>query len=124
MITVAFDGAKLFDWQGDSDAVARINEETRRLAEAIAMTRESLWQTVLRQIHNNGGNLFTANEQAEMMVVTWGLLASPTQLPDRPGTFGDYVALWDFHFDIKIDPNDAIGFAVEVKGGFNSRLLN
>jgi hypothetical protein len=124
MIVVAFNGVKLFDWQGDADALARINEETSRLATAMNITMELLWQSALRQIHNNGGNLFTSNEHAEMMVITWGLLATPTQDPNRPGTFGDYVGLWDLHFDVKIDPEDAIGFAVEVKGGFNSRALN
>jgi hypothetical protein len=84
--------------------------KTSRLTAAINMTAETLGQSALRRIHENG-ELFTANEQAEMRVITWGLLATPTQDPHRPGTFGDYVGLFDFHFDIKVSTLNLARFA-------------
>jgi hypothetical protein len=46
---------------------------------------------------------------------------SSTKLPDHPGVFGDYLELWDFEFDIQIDPENNKGFTVEVNGGFAAR---
>jgi hypothetical protein len=60
------------------------------------------------------------HQEAEMMVVTWGLLTMPTKHPDHPGVFGDYIELWNFDFDIKIDPENNKGFAIGVQGGFTN----
>lgn len=64
--------------------------------------------------------LFTSNREAEMAIVTWGLLMGKTQHLDHPGVFADYLKAWDFDFNIVIDPNNKKRFTVEVKGGFNS----
>jgi hypothetical protein len=121
MINVAFDGKKLFDWDGDASAVARIDEETTRIAKLANTSPQALWQSALVHINENGGRLFGSNQEAEIMIVTWGLMTAPTQHPDRPGIFGDYLELWNFDFNIKIDPEDKKRFTVEVKGGFTAK---
>ena len=118
MINVAFDGQKLFNWQGDADAVARIDQETKKIARSFNVSPQGLWQLTLVNIDQNGRRFFTSNREAEMMIVTWGLVTMPTKNPDHPGVFGDYLELWDFDFDIQIDPENNKQFTIEVKGGF------
>jgi hypothetical protein len=118
LINVAFDGKKIFEWQGNADTLALIGQETTRMANLAHTSPQALWQSTLVGIKQNGGRYFTPNPKAEMMVVTWGLMALPTQNPDHPGVFGDHLDLWNFDFNIKIDPEDDKKFTVEVTGGF------
>jgi len=119
LINVAFDGKKIFEWQGNADTLAQINQEATRMANVAHTSPRALWQSTLVGIKQNGGRYFTPNPKAEMLVVTWGLMALPTHNPDRPGVFGDYLeGPWNFDFNIKIDPEDDKKFAVEVTGGF------
>jgi hypothetical protein len=119
LINVAFDGKKIFEWQGNADTLAQINQETTRMAKLAHTSPQALWQSTLVGIKQNGGRYFTANPKAEMLVVTWGLMALPTHRPDHPGVFGDYLDdPWNFDFNIKIDPEDEKRFTVEVTGGF------
>jgi len=119
LINVAFDGEKIFEWQGKADTLAQINQEATRMAKLAHTSPQALWQSTLVGIKQNGGRYFTPNPKAEMLVVTWGLMALPTHHPDHPGVFGDYLdGRWDFDFNIKIDPKDDKNFAVEVTGGF------
>jgi hypothetical protein len=119
LINVAFDGEKIFEWQGNADALAQINQETTRMAKLAHTSPQALWQSTLVGIKQNGGRYFTQNPKAEMLVVTWGLMALPTHHPDHPGVFGDYLdGPWNFDFNIKIDPADDKKFTVDVTGGF------
>jgi hypothetical protein len=118
LIKVAFDGEKIFEWQGNADTLAQIDQETTRIAKLAHTSPRALWQSTLVGIKQNGGRYFTPNPKAEMMVVTWGLMALPTHHPDHPGVFGDYLDLQNFDFNIKIDPEDEKRFTVEVTGGF------
>jgi hypothetical protein len=119
LINVAFDGEKIFEWQGNADTLAQIDQEATRMAKLAHTSPQALWQSTLVGIKQNGGRYFTPNPKAEMLVVTWGLMALPTHHPDHPGVFGDYLdGLWDFDFNIKIDPEDDKKFTVEVTGGF------
>ena len=90
------------------------------MAESLNVSPQSLWQSALLHINENGGRLFTSNREAEMAIVTWGLLMGKTQHLDHPGVFADYLEAWDFDFNIVIDPENKKRFTVEVKGGFNS----
>jgi hypothetical protein len=117
LINVAFDGKKIFEWQGNADTLAQIEQETTRIAKLANTSRRTLWQSTLVGIKQNGGRYFTSNPKAEMLVVTWGLMALPTQQPDYPGVFGDYLDQ-NFDFNVKIDPDDDKKFTVEVTGGF------
>jgi hypothetical protein len=117
LISVAFDAKKLFEWQGSADTLMQIDQETTRMAKLANTSPRALWQSTLVGIKQNGGRYFTSNPKAEMLVVTWGLMALPTQQPDYPGVFGDYLDR-NFDFNIKIDPDDVQKFAVEVTGGF------
>jgi hypothetical protein len=119
LINVAFDGEKIFEWQGNADTLAQIDQETTRIAKLAHTSPQALWQSTLVGIKQNGGRYFTPNPKAEMLVVTWGLMALPTHHPDHPGVFGDYLDdPWNFDFNIKIDPEDEKRFTVEVRGGF------
>jgi hypothetical protein len=118
LIKVAFDGEKIFEWQGNADTLAQIDQETTKIAKLAHTSPQALWQSTLVGIRKNGGRYFTPNPKAEMMVVTWGLMALPTHHPDHPGVFGDYLDLRNFDFNIKIDPEDEKRFTVEVTGGF------
>jgi hypothetical protein len=117
LINVAFDSEKIFEWEGNADTLALIDQETTRIAKLANTSPRALWQSTLVGIKQNGGHYFTPNPKAEMLVVTWGLMALPTQQPDHPGVFGDYLDR-NFDFNIKIDPDDEKKFTVEVTGGF------
>ena len=121
MINVAIDGKKLFEWEGDAEAVARINEETTRIARQVEASPQALWQSTLFYIRQNRGHFSTRKPEIEMLILTSGLLSMPTQHPEHPGVFGDYLELWSFDFDIKIDPEDEKRFTVDVNGGFTAQ---
>ena len=113
LIKVAFDGKKLFEWEGDADAVARIDEEMIRIAKLADAKPDDLSQPALAGIMSNGG-FSTSNPEAEMMVVVWSLIALPTGLPDRPGRCRDYLEAWNFEFDVCPGRNDR-AFQIDVK---------
>ena len=117
LINVAFDGERIFEWHGNADTLAQIGQETTRMATLAHSDPQALWQSTLVGIKLNGGRYFTPNPNAEMLVVTWGLMALPTQHPDHPGLFADYLDR-NFDFNIKMDPADEKNFTVEVTGGF------
>jgi hypothetical protein len=123
LIKVAFDGKKLFEWEGDADAVARIDEEVSRIAKANDMSPEALSLSIINAIMNNGGFLKAEgddvgddynNHETQMMVVIWLLIALPTGLPDRPGRCRDYLEAWNFEFDVCPGHNDQ-AFQIDVK---------
>ena len=116
-INVAFDGEKIFDWDGGADEVANINSEINRVAKVGNITPAQLAQSIIVMIKRN--RKFTVNEEFEMTAVIWLLISTPTNDPDRPGCFRDYLEAWDFDFDIKIDP-DCETFEVEMTGSHSA----
>jgi hypothetical protein len=119
LISVAFDGRKLFEWEGNAETLVQINQETTRIAKVAQTSQKALWQSTLVGIKQNGGSYFSPRPESEMMVVTWGLMALPTHHSAHPGVFGDYLDQWGFDFNIKIDPESDKKFIVEVTGGFD-----
>jgi hypothetical protein len=104
MINVAFNGKKLFEWEGDADAVERIEDAVLKMAKIADVTPADASQAAMGEIARTGG-FATSNPQAEMMVVLWTLISLPTKYPDHPGFIRDYIELWDFDFDISNDVN-------------------
>jgi hypothetical protein len=120
LINVAFDGKKMFDWEGDAGAIARIDEEMLRIAKLGNATPSDLSQPTLTGISRNGG-FFTPNPQVEVMIVVWTLISMPTGDPDRPGLVRDYLEAWNFDFDIEIDPDNENKVRIAVNGGFTAK---
>jgi hypothetical protein len=119
LINVAFDGEKLFEWEGDAEAVASIDQEVIRIAKLGNVEPTVLAQSALVHIKRKGG-FITSNPQDEMMMVIWLLISMPTGDPDRPGLYRDYLEMWNFDFDIKVDP-DAGTFKAQVAGSLTAR---
>src|SRR3989442_12317435 len=104
LIDVSMNGKRLFEWEGDVDAIARIDNETQRIAEIGNITPQVLWQSALLAIDRHGGGLCSPNPEAEMMVVMWGLISAPTHDPNHPGLVRDYLGKQDyFGFNIYVD---------------------
>jgi hypothetical protein len=114
LIDVSVKGKKLFEWEGDAAAVARIDEEVNRLAKVNDVTTEALAHTLFDNIVNKG-SFFEPNKEAQMMIMIWELISLPTGKPDRPGRCRDYVEAWDFSFDISPGRNGQT-FEVNVNG--------
>ncbi len=119
MISISINSKKMFDWTGDTDAVARIDQETARLAAKGNTTPQALAHSLLRVLLDQGYFIPGADQELQMMTLTWLVLTMPTQHPDHPGRFGDYITMWNFDFDVCDDPKAPDGFVVEVKAGFD-----
>jgi len=64
LINVAFDGKKLFEWQGNADTLAQIDQETTKIAKLAHTSPQALWQSTLVGIKQNGGRYFSHNSEA------------------------------------------------------------
>jgi hypothetical protein len=117
MINVAFNGEKLFEWEGDADAVARMDEAVLRIADLADASPSDLSQTTIGGISRNGG-FSTSNPEAEMMIVLWTLISMPTNYPDHPGFIRDYIEVWDFDFDVTSDPVNEHQFTIAFNAAF------
>jgi hypothetical protein len=117
MINVAFDGKKLFEWEGNADAVAQIDEAVFKMADIANVTVADASQAVMGELSRAGGFTST-NIQAEMMVVLWTLISLPTNYPDHPGFIRDYIEVWDFDFEIRRDPVNENKFTIAFNAGF------
>jgi hypothetical protein len=113
MITVSFNGRKLFDWKGDAKEAAQIAQDVAQIAALNNETPETLWHATLLAIADNHGRFFSGAPHAEIMIVISGLLALPTHHPDRPGRCRDYLDS-NFDFDVKNDPQNS-RFHINVK---------
>ena len=114
LINVAFNGKKLFEWEGDADAVARIDAEINRLAKANDVSPEALSYTMLDNITSKG-RFLKGGHETQMMILVWTLIGMPTGYPDRPGKCRDYLEAWNFDFDVCHGRNDR-AFKINVKG--------
>src|SRR5258705_1545396 len=121
MINISINSKKMFDWDGDADAVARIDQEMARLAAKGNTTPQALAHSMLRVLFDQGRFIPTADQEFQMMMLTWLVLTMPTHHPDHPGRFCDYIAVWNFDFDVCDDPKTPDGFVVEVRAGVNKR---
>jgi hypothetical protein len=115
LINVAFEGNKLFKWEGDADAIAKIDQEVVRIAKLGDVEPEVLGLSMLFNVGQEGFS--SANPDAEMMFVIWMLISLPTGLPNHPGYYRDYIGAWDFDFDIKLN-QEARTFDVSITGDF------
>ena len=107
LIKVAFDGKKLFEWEGDTDAVKRIDRAVADLAELLPIPgakAKDLSQPTLAGILKNGG-FFTNKHQAEMMIVIWTVIELSAG-QGRPGRIRDYLEAWDFEIDVLPGPTE------------------
>jgi hypothetical protein len=119
LVTVAINGEKLFEWEGNADAVSHIDEAAARIASIGNVTLQALWESVLLNIVRSKG-FSSSNPEAEMMLVLWGIISTPTDDPDHPGAFRHYMSAWDFNFDIEIDEGRK-RFKVNAKGAFTAQ---
>src|SRR4051794_32339555 len=119
MLSVAINGNKLFDWEEEEGAVARIDEEMGRLAARGNITKQALAQSVLLHIVNTGRPIERADPQIQMMMLTWLVLEMPTTHPDHPGRVRDYVGVWNFDCDIRSAPGNPEKFEVQLKANFD-----
>lgn len=117
-INVFINGKKLFDWTGNSDDVARMDQEVARIAGLGNHPPEKVVASAVRHTVTKGG-FFSNNPSAEMLFVMWWLLWMPTSHPHHPGRYRDYIELWDFNFDISTTQDDPNEFHVDVRGAFN-----
>lgn len=114
LINVAFGGSKLFEWEGDAEAVAKIDQEVHRIAKHVAIEPAVLAQSAVLHIGREGG-FVTPNRESEMMLVIWMLISQPTGYSDRPGICRDYLEMWDFDFDVTVNAK-AKTFTVMING--------
>ena len=92
IINVAFDGRKLFDWEGEAKKATQIDQDVAHIAALSNESPRALWQETLVKIAANRGRFYSV----EMMIVISGLLSMPTQNPDHPGRCRDYLETSNF----------------------------
>ena len=97
-INVSVNGNKLFDWTGDAEDAGKLDEVVREVARNNGVTPEQLQHSVVASVLKHGR--FVSKSGGEMRILTWMLLSQPTNHPDHPGLFRNYVKAWDFDFDI------------------------
>jgi hypothetical protein len=132
MISISFDGRKLFEWEGTSRDLAGIEQEIERVARANDMPQEALAIMIVGGMANEGGFLVPEHDlrdvtvadkersrEMQMSVSVWWLLDQPTDHADHPG-FRDYIDVWDFNFNVVPTPT---GLKVEINGGFGGSTM-
>src|SRR4051812_33091637 len=119
MLSVAINGNKLFDWEEEEGAVARIEEEMGRLAAHGNVTKQALAQSLLLHVVSTGRPLEGADPQIQMIMLAWLVLETPTQHPDHPGRVRDYVGVWNFDCDIRSVPDNPKRFTVKLRANFD-----
>ncbi|MEH2569861.1 hypothetical protein [Bradyrhizobium sp. AZCC 2289] len=126
MINVLLNGKKLFHADLVVNDLARIDVETNAMAKDLGVTPLDLWHSVLGQISKNGHRWSTRSKEVEMMVVSWGLLKPPSTDPALSGAYGDYLDMWDFDFDIEVNPetHEVVAFDVAHRLGKGVRVLS
>ena len=116
-INVSVNGNKLFDWTGDAEDAGKLDEVVREVARNNGVTPEQLGYSTVHYVLKHGG-FNPQSDGGEMPILVWALLSRPTEHPDHPGFFRDYVEAWDFDFDISSDDLKK-GFRVEVTAEFD-----
>jgi hypothetical protein len=114
-INVAFDGKPLFEWEGTTEDLDRMEAPLKRLAEAGHTTVGTFTTSAVILIARHGG-FFTQNQQSEMMATIYFLLNQSTEHPDHPGHYRDYLETWDFDFNFHDFDEARKRFSVEVEG--------
>jgi hypothetical protein len=122
MISVSFNGRKLFDWKGDAKEAAQIAQDVAQIAALNNETPETLWHATLLAIADNGCRFFSGAPYAEIMIVISGLLLLPADKASHSDAFRDYLESSDFDFNIKVDPENADNIEIEAKAIAEGRV--
>jgi hypothetical protein len=92
-------GEKLFTWEGTTDELARLRQEMPGgLAPDIAPIHFAL--SAADYVARNGLPEDETQRRGTMAWLTYLVVEQPTRDPARPGKFGDYLAGWNFTFDL------------------------
>jgi hypothetical protein len=102
-INVTLEGRLLFEWEGNADDIARIDERVARISQREGYTVEQAAHTALRVLKRDRSLLENETKfRGAMMVIIVMLLSQQSTHEDHPGRIRDYVDAWDFDFDITI----------------------
>jgi hypothetical protein len=126
IINVSLNGNKLFDWEGSAEEVAKLDEGVRELARDNDVTPEQLGVSAVHYVLKRGGLLPEAETTGEMQILVWQMLSQSTGNPELPGFFRDYIAEFDFDFDISRADQQCLCIDVEARaqGGDEQSWLN
>ena len=117
-INVGFDGKRLFEWEGDGHGIATIENTFWQLAINRNVDPKAFAQSIVRGIARHQ-RFFEGDRRVQMMAVIYFLLQLPTQNPDRPGPYRNYMPVWNFNFTFDIHEDEATSEAsVNAKGNF------
>ena len=119
-VNIAINGRRLFEWEGGPDEIDRTMDAVARLAAKAAVSEMSLTQSAVLHIAQREGRFLPGDgvaQETQMMMLLWFVLSQPTQHPDHPGLYRDYVPVWDFDFNIMPDPS-TMTVEIEVLGAF------
>ncbi len=101
VIGVAINGRKLFEWEGNTSELEKIEREIAIIAEQQRTNPNAFAQAVIRDLDKRGDSALPL-EQGEMVWLMYFVTQAP--LPaDHPGCCRDYIKLWNFDFDIQCD---------------------
>jgi hypothetical protein len=101
-LMIRVNGKSAFEWEGDTDEAAKIEEQVRAMAKFGKVSPDTFAQSAVTAVAERGGFMQPAQE-AELVALTYFALNMPTNTDEHPGTIRDYVPLYDFGIDIECD---------------------
>jgi hypothetical protein len=121
-INVTLEGRLLFEWEGNADDVARIDERVARISQREGYTVEQAAHTALRVLKRDRSLLENETKfRGAMMVIMLMLLSQQSTHEDHPGRIRDYVDAYNLDFDITITTDDKIGIATKASPAIAGR---
>jgi hypothetical protein len=111
-VNVSMDGEKLFDWEGGTAEIAKLDADLTQQCAEIGMTPQQIAQAAILDVKRNGGFRPAEAGRGEMMYITWLLMNMQSTNEERPGLIRDYIDVWNFDFNIECQDKR---FHIDVK---------
>jgi len=121
-INVTLEGRLLFEWEGNANDIARIDERVARISQREDYTVEQAAHTALRTLKQDRSLLENETKfRGAMMVIMSMLLSQQSTHEDHPGRIRDYVDAYNFDFDITITTDHKIRIATKASSAIAAR---
>ena len=113
-LTLKIEGRQTLSWSADQDSIMKLRGEVEAAAARAGMAPDAFAAKVAADLLGKQLGAGSSDRQSGLMTVAYFILSQNTGKADRPGKFRDYLAAWEFEFDLR---RDGEGISIDVIGG-------
>jgi hypothetical protein len=113
-LTLKIEGRQALSWSADEGSIMKLRQEVEAAAARAGMAPDAFAAKVAVDLLGKPVGTGSSDRQSSLMTVAYFILSQNTGRADRPGKFRDYLAAWDFEFDLC---RDGGGISIDVTGG-------